>query len=328
MILGLDIGGTKTAVVLGDRFGNVVARRQTPSPLHLAPEEMVQGIVRLARTMLREAAVPEVEAAGVSIGGPLDSEAGVILGPPHLPGWDNVPLRALLEEQLGTPVYVEHDARTGALAEWRFGSGVLPDGSRVNDLVFLTLGTGLGAGVITGGRLLHGRSSRTAEAGHWRIAPDGPEMFGKHGSWESYCSGAGIVALARWRYPSDFVDISLRQLAALAREGDTKAKAIFDESAFMLGQGIALLCDLFAPDVVALGALGVRLGDLLIPGAVAALRLEALPAVAERCRVVPVALGERIGDVAALCAALYRLEDWESRSSAPNQAAVGHGEAL
>jgi glucokinase len=209
------------------------------------------------------------------------------------------------------PVYVEHDARTGALAEWRFGSGVLSDGSRVNDLIFLTLGTGLGAGIITGGRLLHGRSSRTAEAGHWRIAPDGPEMFGKHGSWESYCSGAGMVALAAWRYPQRFFETNLQQLAALAREGDRDARAVFDESAWMLGQGIALLCDLFAPDVVALGALGVRLGDLLFPGAEAAVRAEALAANAARCRIMPVALGERIGDVAALCAALYRLEGWD-----------------
>ncbi len=311
LILGLDIGGTKTAVVLGDRTGGIVARRQLPSPLHLPPERMIAEIAALSRDLVAHHMGRPI-AAGVSIGGPLDAEAGVILGPPHLPGWDNVPLRALLEEQLAMPVYVEHDARTGALAEWRFGSGVLSDGSRVNDLIFLTLGTGLGAGIITGGRLLHGRSSRTAEAGHWRIAPDGPEMFGKHGSWESYCSGAGMVALAAWRYPQRFFETNLQQLAALAREGDRDARAVFDESAWMLGQGIALLCDLFAPDVVALGALGVRLGDLLFPGAEAAVRAEALAANAARCRIMPVALGERIGDVAALCAALYRLEGWDA----------------
>src|SRR5687767_6622299 len=262
MILGIDVGGTKTALVLGDRSGAVHARRQMPSPLHLAPESMIEQIVEVARGLLAEVEPRAVEAAGVSIGGPLDSETGVILGPPHLPGWDNVPLRALLEEQLQLPVFVEHDARTGALAEWRFGSGRRPEGGTTGDLIFLTLGTGLGAGIISGGRLLHGRSQRTAEAGHWRIAPDGPEMFGKHGSWESYCSGAGIVALAGWRYPSRFFELGLPQLAALAREGDHEARAIFDESAHMLGQGIALLADLFAPDVVALGALGVRLGDL------------------------------------------------------------------
>lgn len=313
LIVGIDIGGTKTAVLLGDRSGAILARRQIPTPLHLPPAATVDEVVRLVRELLSGIGGSRPVAAGVSIGGPLDAEAGVILGPPHLPGWDEVPLRALLEQRLELPVYVEHDARTGALAEWRFGSGVLAGGGRVDDLIFLTLGTGLGAGIITGGRLLHGRSSRTAEAGHWRIAPDGPEMFGKHGSWESYCSGAGIAALTRWRFPTRFFETSVAQLAALAREGDRDARAVFDESAWMLGQGIALLCDVFAPDVVALGALGVRLRDLLVPGATAAVQAEALAANAERCRIVPVALGERIGDVAALCAALYRIERWDER---------------
>ena len=313
MILGIDIGGTKTALVLGDRFGSISARRQIPSPLHLPPTAMIDIVAALARELLAGVDGGAVEAVGVSIGGPLDSEAGVILGPPHLPGWYEVPLRALLEARLDRQVFVEHDARTGALAEWRFGAGLLPGGGRVSDLIFLTLGTGLGAGIITGGRLLHGCSQRTAEAGHWRIAPDGPEMFGKRGSWESYCSGAGIAALAAWRFPRRFAGAGVEQLAALARGGDADARAVFDESARMLGQGIALLCDVFAPDVVTLGALGFRLPDLILPGAIEMLHAEALPAVAERCRVVPVALGERIGDVASLCAALYRLERWDER---------------
>lgn len=314
MLLGFDIGGTKTAIVLGDRSGTIYRRRQMPSPLHLDPEGMVEQLAVQARALLAAAPSEPVQAIGVSIGGPLDSEAGLILGPPHLPGWDRVPLRALLEGHFQLPVYVEHDARTGALAEWRFGSGRRPDGSRVDDLIFLTLGTGLGAGIITGGRLLHGRSRRTAEAGHWRIAPDGPEMFGKHGSWESYSSGAGMRALAAWRFPGRFAATTLPQLAALARGGDAAARAVFDEAAHMLGHGIALLADLFAPEIVALGALGVRLGDLLIPGAEATLRVEALPAVAAGCSIRPVALGEQIGDVAALCAALYRLERWDTGS--------------
>ena len=320
MLLGLDIGGTKTAAVLGDRSGSTTARREIRSPHEHPPSTMVDIIVALARDLMRDAGKGAVQAVGVSIGGPLDSEAGVILGPPHLPGWDNVPLRAMLEERLALPTFVEHDARTGALAEWRFGAGRLASGRRVSDLVFLTLGTGLGAGVITGGRLLHGSSSRTAEAGHWRMAADGPEIFGKRGSWESYCSGAGIAALAGWRFPHRFAATSVAELASLARAGDADAGAIFEESSRMLGQGIALLCDLFAPDVVVLGSLGVRLGDLLLAGAGAAVHAEALPMVAGRCRLVPAALGERIGDVAALCAALYRLERWDQ---APDMEAPG-----
>jgi glucokinase len=136
-------------------------------------------------------------------------------------------------------------------------------------------------------------------------------MFGKRGSWESYCSGAGIAALAGLRYPDRFADMPVEQLARIARAGDPEARAVFDESARMLGHGIALLADLFVPDLVVMGALGVRLGDLLLPGVEEVLAAEALPAVAQHCRVVPAALGERIGDVAALCAALYRLERWD-----------------
>ncbi len=315
MILGIDIGGTKTALLLGDSAGTTMARRQISTPLDRSPQDAVDQIAILARELLATVEPRTIKAAGVSIGGPMDSQTGRILGPPHLPGWDDVPLRDLLEARLGLPVFVEHDARTGALAEWRFGAGRLPDGGSVSDLIFLTLGTGLGAGIISGGRLLHGRSARTAEAGHWRIAADGPTMFGKAGSWESYCSGAGIAALAAWRRPARFAGIQVVDLATLARDGDTDARAIFAESAQYLGRGIALLADLFAPDLLVLGALGVRLGDLLMPGAQTVLEAEALPAVAARCRIVPALLGERIGDVAAICAALYQLERWDVPSA-------------
>ena len=307
MLLGIDVGGTKTAVLLGDRDGATLARQQIATPVDLPPDKTVDLICDVARDLLAAHAPDEVEAVGVSIGGPLDSEAGVILGPPHLPLWQNVPLRDWLEERLRLPVFVEHDARAGALAEWWFGAGRQPDGPPVSDLVFLTLGTGLGSGIVSGGRLLHGRTSRTAEVGHWRIAPDGPEIFGKRGSWESYCGGAGIAALAAWRYPHKFEGIRVVDLADLARKGDDDARHVFRESGRHLGEGIALLADLFSPDVVVLGALGVRLGDLLLPHALETFTAETLPAVAARCRIVPAMLGERIGDVAALCAALYRL---------------------
>jgi glucokinase len=309
-ILGLDVGGTKTAIILGDAAGRVLARHAMLSPLHLGPAGMVAQIVAEARRLLAAHSGPDPRAVGVAIGGPLDSDAGVILGPPHLPGWDQVPLRALLEAEFAAPVYVEHDARAGAIAEWRFGAGRRGPGVFINDLVFLTMGTGIGAGIITGGHILHHRSARTAETGHWRLAPDGPLMFGKRGAWESFCSGAGIAALAALRAPGRFHGITVAELAQLARRGDADAQAVFAESAERLGQGIALLCDLFAPDLVVLGALGVRLGNLLIPGARRVLDTEALPAVAARVRIVPAALGEQIGDVAALCAALARLEGW------------------
>ena len=236
----------------------------------------------------------------------MDPYEGVILGPPHLPGWDRVPLRALLEERFSLPTWVEHDAKTGALAEWMFGAGRGTD-----NMVFLTAGTGLGAGVIADGRLLRGAASAAGECGHWRIAADGPLMFGKRGSWESYASGAGMAALARERFPDRFSATSAAELAERARSGDRDARAVIAESSEALGRGLALLVDLLAPEVIALGTLARHMRDIWLEPAIEVMQSEALAESAARCRVVPAALGEALGDVAALCAAIYRQKEEE-----------------
>lgn len=304
LILGLDVGGTKTAVVIGTRAGEVRQRWEFSSAAERGFEAMWQDICERAGEAL--AAEPRVGAIGVSIGGPMDPHEGVILGPPHLPGWDRVPLRALLEERFSLPTWVEHDAKTGALAEWMFGAGRGTD-----NMVFLTAGTGLGAGVIADGRLLRGAASAAGECGHWRIAADGPLMFGKRGSWESYASGAGMAALARERFPDKFPAASAAELAARARSGDRDARAVVAESAEALGRGLALLVDLLAPEVIALGTLARHMRDIWLEPAIEVMQSEALAETAARCRVVPAALGDALGDVAALCAAIYRQKEEE-----------------
>jgi glucokinase len=246
------------------------------------------------------ARAPSIDAIGVSIGGPLDAAAGLVLGPPHLPGWDRVPLAALLRERTGRPVWIEHDAKAGALAEWMFGAA---RGAR--NAVFLTCGTGLGAGVIADGRLLRGAGDAAGEVGHWRVAAGGPAVYGKRGSWEGYASGTGLAALARERFPGRFGATDAAEVARLARAGDRDAAAVIEESGRHLGRGLALLVDLLAPDVIVLGTLARHLGEAWLAPARAELAAEALPALAARCRVVPSELGERIGDVAALCAAIH-----------------------
>lgn len=304
LLLGLDVGGTKTAVVVGTRDGEVRARRAFPSATERGFAPLWQDICE--RTAAALAAEPRIGAIGVSIGGPMDPYEGVILGPPHLPGWDRVPLRALLEERFSLPAYVEHDAKTGALAEWMFGAGRGTD-----NMVFLTAGTGLGGGIIADGRLLRGAASAAGECGHWRIADDGPLMFGKRGSWESYASGAGMAALARERFPGKFDGASAADLAARARAGEREAQAVVAESAEALGRGLALLVDLLAPEVIALGTLARHMRDIWLEPAIEVMQSEALAANAARCRVVPAALGDALGDVAALCAAIYRQREEE-----------------
>ena len=304
LILGLDVGGTKTAVVVGTRGGEVRRRRAFPSGAERGFEAMWGDIAAGAGEAL--AAEPGIGAIGVSIGGPMDPYEGVILGPPHLPGWERVPLRALIEERFSLPAYVEHDAKTGALAEWMFGAGRGTD-----NMVFLTAGTGLGGGIIADGRLLRGAASAAGECGHWRIAADGPLMFGKRGTWEGYASGAGMAALARERFPKRFPAASAVELADLARAGDREARAVIAESAEALGRGLALLVDLLAPEVIALGTLARHMRDIWLEPAIEVMQSEALAESAARCRVVPAALGDALGDVAALCAAIYRQQEEE-----------------
>jgi glucokinase len=301
-ILGLDIGGTKTAVIVGTRGGQVQQRTAFPSQTSRGFQPMFDDICREAERALAEH--PDIDGIGVSIGGPMDPAAGVIMSPPHLPGWDDIPLGELLQRRFGRRVAVEHDAKAGALAEWMFGAGI-----GVQDLVFLTAGTGLGGGVISGGRLVRGAGGAAGECGHWRIAADGPLMFGKRGSWESFASGAGIAALAAERFPARFAQTTAADLATLVRAGDADARAVIGESARALGLGLALLVDLLAPELIVLGTLARHMRDIWLEPAIEVMRSEALPGSAARCRVVPCELGEAIGDVAALCALIYRERD-------------------
>jgi glucokinase len=177
-----------------------------------------EALLEVARTRF-----PDVHSIGVSIGGPVDSKQGRVLGPPNLPGWEDVPLARMLTERFSLPAFVEHDAKAGALAEWMFGAG-----KGKQDLVFLTLGTGLGAGIISGGRLLHGAANAAGEVGHWRVAETGPDVYGKPGSWEGYASGTGLVALARFLYPERFAveGLTAALLSEAARTGDPQAREV------------------------------------------------------------------------------------------------------
>lgn len=304
--IGLDIGGTKTAVVLGDDRGAILARRQFPTAPERGFEPVFAELCAHAEEVLAIAAEQErrIAALSVSIGGPLDVTNGVVRSPPNLPHWDEIPLRALLTERFGLPVHVEHDGNAGALAEWYFGAA---RGAR--HAVFLTMGTGFGGGLILNGQLYRGASDMAGEVGHVRLASDGPVGFGKAGSWEGYCAGASFARVAAWRFPERWGRRApdARELAELADGGDADARAVLEEIGRRLGAGLAMLMDILNPEVIVIGSLAVRLGERVLGPAREVVVGEALPAAATACRIVPAALGERLGDVAALCAGIAAL---------------------
>ncbi|MHB0858568.1 MAG: ROK family protein [Anaerolineae bacterium] len=301
-IIGLDIGGTKCAVVEGTREGEILVRTQYVTEAAKGFPDAFQRLCAATEAMRAQAEAQghRVAALSVSIGGPLDIARGIIYSPPNLPGWDAIPLKELLEECFGLPTYVEHDGNAGALAEWRFGAG---RGTR--NLIFLTMGTGLGGGMILNGAIYRGASDLAGEVGHMRIAPDGPEAYGKRGSWEGYCAGPAFAALAREMFPARWGQgTTTPEIVQLALAGDPEADAVLQTVARYLGQGLAILADVLNPEMIVLGSMAVRLGEALLGPAREAMQAEALPGAFGACRVVPAALGDRIGDIAALCAAI------------------------
>ena len=317
--MGLDIGGTKCAVLLATvdggihlkdklRFATCSERGFEPvyAQLTAAMEEILQK---------NGLSYADVNAIGVSCGGPLDSRRGVVLCPPNLPGWVNIPLKALLEERCGVPVYLQNDANACALVEWKLGAG-----RGCSDMIFLTMGTGMGGGVIAEGRLLRGCTDMGGEIGHLRLAEDGPVGFGKAGSFEGFASGGGMQRQARalteerireGRAPAWVRDghtpeeADARLLAEYARAGDADAKAFFDHIGTMLGKGLALLTDTLNPEKIVIGSVFVRCEDLLRPAMEAELKREAIPFSLEGLQVVPAQTGEALGDLASIMAALY-----------------------
>ena len=321
LFIGIDIGGTKTAVVSGLKEGPPLSRRaftSIDSEGPRRPESMIADILAAILDLVEEPVARDrnLAAIGISCGGPLDETKGLVLSPPNLPLWKNVPIVSIISEATGVPAFLENDANACAVAEWREGAGLGFD-----SMVFLTFGTGLGAGIIIEGRLWRGANGMAGELGHWRLSDEGPVGYGKEGSFEGWCSGGGMaqrIATRRTviaqegnggRRGSDLVGIDdIGALARLAREGDAEALGIFETTGRMLGRGMALVIDFLNPKAIIIGSIYFRTRDLLWPAAEKALRGEALGRSLEACSILAAGLGEEIGDRAALWAARYGYE--------------------
>jgi len=305
-IIGLDIGGTKTAVVEGSAQAQILRREEIATEASRPFDETFPRIAALIEKTIEAArrSGREPLAISVSIGGPLKIAEGVMIDPPHLPGWHGVRLKGRLAEEFpALPVFVERDGNAGALAEFHFGAGKGRDDLR--HLVFLTFGTGLGAGLIVNGQALRGATETAGEVGHLRLAWGGPVGFGKAGSWEGLASGEGLVNLASRMFPGRWSgETPIRGVVDAMLADDPQALEVAAEAGKWMGRGMALLVDTLNPQIIALGSLAVALGDRVLAPARRALAEEALPQAVAACEVVPAKLGNRIGDVAALMAAL------------------------
>jgi len=304
LILGFDIGGTKTAVLLGNLSAEILLRQEFPTLTQQPFETTFKRMVDEADKLLHQAEAlryPKPDAISVSVGGPLDIERGIIYAPIHLPNWVDAPLKDLLADFYDLPVYVEHDGNAGALAEYYFGAG-----RGCQNIIFLTAGTGLGAGIILNGQVYRGSTDCAGEVGFIRMKTSQSPDYIWEGSLESYCSAAGVTRLAHQNYPQIWdQDTAASVIIQSALGGQPEACDLIAECGDWLGKGLAVIANTLNPERIIVGTLGVVLGDMLLAPARESMVRGAIPRAGAACNVVPAGLGSGIGDVAALMAAIH-----------------------
>jgi glucokinase len=314
-LIGVDIGGTKCRASLAqEKEGELVfiSQGDPHGTKGKGYKDILELLLNDIKVFLHQA---EVKALGISCGGPLDVKGGLILSPPNLPGWDEVPVTDYFSQATGIPAFLQNDADAGALAEWKYGAG-----RGCKNMIFITCGTGFGAGLILNGQLYSGTNGQAGEIGHIRIAEYGPAGYGKLGSLEGFCSGGGIARLARFmveaelqmgRHPlicpsADELDsLTAKTVGIAAERGDPLAKKIYAEAGKKLGAGLSILIDILNPEMIIIGSIFVRSRNEIWPAAAAVIEKETLAISRESCRIVPSMLDDRIGDYAAITVAEY-----------------------
>ena len=300
----IDLGGTKVRSLVADLDGRVCGYDLRPSETARGLDPTLDRMVESLAAAAREAGTGLNGLSGVGVASPgaIDAERGVVAGAPQLPGWRDVPLAALMSERLGVPVCLENDATAAALGEHRYGAG---RGAR--HMIYLTISTGVGGGIIIDGELYRGASGAAGELGHVILDPDGPPChWCGQGCLESFSSGTNVArrgeerlaaggapVLAQLRGPEG--GVTAEMMARAAEAGDDDCRAAFAEAGRYLGLALASFVNIFNPDVIVIGGGVTRAGDLFVPHARREMESRAIRESLKYARLEVAALGERSG---------------------------------
>jgi glucokinase len=309
-VVGIDIGGTKLAAVVADKSGNILRKVRKPTEAEKGPEYAIRLILDMVNEAIDLAGLmrEQVSGVGVSCGGPLDTKTGIVYSPPNLPGWDAVPLKAIIENEFRIPAVIENDANAGALAEWRFGGG-----RGYNYVLYMTMSTGIGGGIVVNGQIYHGANDSAGEVGHQILVPGGPLCgCGKRGCLEALCSGPAIARRAQAAIKAQpntqilalagerVERVKSEHVLEAAKSGDALAISLMEETAFYMGWGVANLVNILNPEIVLIGTIAIAAGDLLLDPIRKTVAEMAMQRPAEAVKIMPAQLGETIGDLAAV----------------------------
>nr|WP_064248173.1 ROK family protein [Rhizobium leguminosarum]OAP93760.1 hypothetical protein A4U53_23650 [Rhizobium leguminosarum] len=306
--IGFDLGGTQVRAALVDS-GKVVSRAAAKTDVAGGPEGVMVQFRQLASEICGGSQLSNVQAVGISAPGPLDTETGVVDHIPTLPGWEQFPLRSRLSEAFGRLAIVENDGIAAAFGEWKHGAG-----QGLDHLVYVTVSTGIGGGVVVDGSLMHGHRGMGAHVGHFRMAPDGPVCScGALGCFEAFAAGTALGKRAKKiaaENPRGYLGklaatapVETRHAVEGARGGDAECIALIEEEADLLGVGFTGLAHLFSPQRIIMGGGVSQAFDLLTAGIHRRIRRDAM-APFKSVEVVPAALGDNCGLVGVASLAL------------------------
>ena len=288
--IGVDLGGTKILAGVVTRSGEILRRHERPTP-----DDSLASVLSELEAAVEELLDDEVAAIGFGVPSPIDQPTGVVVECVNVKGFVDVPLRDRMHDRFGLPIGLDNDANAAAIGEWRAGAG-----RGVDDLVMLTMGTGLGGGVITRGQPMRGARGGGMELGHVVVVHDGLPCQGAcrgRGHLEPYVTGLAATKLAQEAFGPA---ADAHRLVRLADEGDETARGILAEIGAYLGSGMGSFANIFEPDLIVIGGgFGVAAWDYLIPRAEEVMRREALRPMRDRVRVVPAQLGTAAGSMGA-----------------------------
>ena len=299
--IGIDLGGTNIKGALVDDQGQILLRKAIPTVAQEGPQAVIERICQLIDELANSHHSAEVEGIGIGIPGQPEEGTGVVLYAPNLK-WSNVPLGQELSRHFDYPFFMDNDANTAALGEFLHGAG---QGSR--NMVAVTIGTGIGAGIIIEGKLYRGSAWSAGELGHTIILPDGPLCScGRRGCLETLTAAPALIRLAGDKIKvgqstalAGYSSLEAKDIFWEARQGDGVAQAIVNEMAYYLGLGIANILNILNPDRVVVGGGVARAGDILFQPLREWVNKKALPIPAKNAQIMPALLGNDAGSIGA-----------------------------
>jgi len=310
LILGVDIGGTKIAAALATAYGEIVARRRRPTPAQAGPDAVISSLFTTIEETMAAGKIDSSQLLGIGIAaaGIIDSNNGKVISSPNLPDWHEVPLRDAIEQRFGISTYLGNDATLAALGEWHFGLK-----RKVTNLVYITVSTGIGGGIIANGKLYTGACGAAGEIGHMTIEVNGPKCnCGNVGCWETLASGTALAREAAKQIRAgadtsiaelvdgDISKIDARIVFLAAKQGDRLAKELISRLGYYFGIGLVNLVNIFNPELILVGGGVAKMGDLLLQPAIKVVKERAFSTLANAVEIKPAILGDDSGVLGAV----------------------------